>query len=157
MRSRDLTKLLALLLFALFIGALLLTLVAGVRVYSQLVTDKSESDALRYANGLIVNSVKGADAFDAVLAGDGPEGRSLVLVERTDSGTFETRIYGFEGKVLQEYSPEDAPYGPENAIEVMDSQIFGFTFDGSLLQVTTDQGTTDIDLMSSGRRDKAAS
>ncbi len=151
MRAHNLTKILSLALFALFICALLLTLVAGALVYSQLISEKAVTDESRYANGVLVNSVRGADVFDAITEATGPEGEALVLVERTDSGVFETRIYGYEGAIVQEYSPENKDFMPEDAIEIMKSSTFDFQYEDGLLTIETDEGETDIYIRSAGR------
>ena len=69
---------------------------------------RDQADDTRLATGLIANSVRAADSVDAVGAGKGPEGRSLVLTERLDSGTFETRIYAYQGSIVEEYALTDA-------------------------------------------------
>ena len=86
-------RLFTVLLFALFIVALLIAIMTGTGLYRALVEVRDQADDTRLATGLIANSVRAADSVDAVGAGKGPEGRSLVLTERLDSGTFETRIY----------------------------------------------------------------
>lgn len=80
--------------------------------------------------------------------GSGPEGRSLVIVEELQSGTFETRFYLYQGRVLQEYSIAGTPYTPEKASIVADSDTFEFTYSKGLLSVTTDQGTSNVALRS---------
>ena len=112
------------LLFALFIVALLIVIMAGTGLYRALVDVREQADASRLSTGLIANSVRAADAVDAVGAGQGPEGRSLVLTERLDNGTFETRIYAYQGSIVQEYALADAAYTPEKATPIVESQRF---------------------------------
>ena len=59
----------------------------------------------------------------AIAQGQGPEGKSLVVVEPLDSGTYETRFYLYEGKVVQEYSLAGSGYTPEKATEVTASDL----------------------------------
>ena len=111
-------RLFTVLLFALFIVALLIAIMAGTGLYRALVDVREQADASRLATGLIANSVRAADSMDAVGAGKGPEGRSLVLTERLDSGTFETRIYAYQGSIVEEYALADAAYTPEKATPI---------------------------------------
>lgn len=140
----------ALALFALFICALLLSLVAGVRVYDTLIVRSDASDAQRFAEGLVSNSIKGLDSYGAVVSGEGPEGPALLLLESTDAGVFETRIYKHDGSVVLEYTMEGAPFEPSKATELVKSDTFGFTLAPGYLSVVTDMGQTDIALRSGG-------
>ena len=95
-----------------------------------------------------VSNVRAADAVDAIGTGQGPEGRSLVLTERLDSGTFETRIYAYQGSIVEEYTLADAAYTPERATPIVNSELFAFTYENGLLTVDTDDGSVQIALRS---------
>ena len=136
------------LLFALFIVALLIAITAGTGLYRALVDVREQADASRLATGLIANSVRAADAVDAVGAGQGPEGLSLVLTERLDNGTFETRIYAYQGSIVEEYALADAAYTPEKASPIVESQRFAFSYENGLLTVETDDGSVQVALRS---------
>lgn len=138
----------ALALFTLFAVALLLALVAGVRVYAALVSAEDAVEDDRFATGLLVNSVRGADAIDAVGAAAGPQGEALVLTERARGGAFQTRIYMYDGMLMQEYAVQDAPFNPQSATPVLATDSFWFAFDDGLLTIGTDQGTTCVALRS---------
>lgn len=137
-------RLSALVLFALFVVALLLALVAGVGAYSTIVSEGDEISDSRFSHGLILNSVLASDSFDSVQIGCGPEGDALVLVEQTLAGTFETRIYKYKGEILQEYTLAGNAYDPDGATKLLDSATLDFTLDGSLLKVSTDEGLTEV-------------
>ena len=137
----------AIILGALFV-ALLLALIAGVIVYKYITDTQSQANVARESIGLICNAVRANDAEDAIAVGQGPEGRSLVIVEKLDSGTFETRFYLCQGEVLQEYSLAGSPYTPEKANQVAESSSFDFDYSHDLLSVSTDQGTAEIALRS---------
>lgn len=136
------------LLFALFLIALLIALSAGTNLYRTLGDVRDQADTSRIATGLIANSVRAADAVDAIGTGQGPEGRSLVLTERLDGGTFETRIYSYEGVIVEEYAPADAAYTPEKAARIVDSVRFSFSYENGLLTVETDDGSVQVALRS---------
>lgn len=136
------------LLFALFVIALLLAVVAGTNVYRNLNDVRSGADEARLGLTLLANNVRANDAANAIAAGTGPEGRSLVLVERLDSGTYETRIYRHEGNIVEEYALADAAYTPEKAVVICPSDVFDFSYGNGLLTITTDQGSADVALRS---------
>lgn len=146
--GRGFGRLFTALLFALFLIALLVALTAGTDLYRALGDVREQADASRLSTGLIANSVRAADAADAVGTGQGPEGRSLVLTEHLDGGAFETRIYSYEGAIVEEYAPADAAYTPEKASRIVDSVRFSFSYDNGLLTVHTDDGTVQVALRS---------
>lgn len=139
-------KLFPVLLLAVFFIALLMALVTGVFVYRHVSDTQATNVARREGLDLIANIVRANDSTDAIAAGEGPEGRSLVIVEALDSGTYETRIYLYKGKIVQEYSLQGSAYTPDKASEVTDSRTFSFDYTAGLLSITTDQGTSEIAL-----------
>lgn len=146
--SRTADRALMLLLFAVVIFALLGLLALGVNAYRTLAEDRTDASALRQESGLLLNTVRANDAAYAVAVGEGPEGPSLVLVERLDSGTYETRLYAYRGAIMQEYVVAGAEYDSASATQVADSQTFEFSYDetSGLLTVVTDAGEAHIAL-----------
>lgn len=134
------------LLLAVFFAALLMALISGVTVYKAVSANQQASSAQREGAGLICNVVHANDSKGAIAQGQGPEGKSLVVAESLDSGTYETRFYLYEGKVVQEYSLAGSGYTPEKATEVTASDTFDFSYSKGLLTVTTDQGTAEVAL-----------
>lgn len=134
------------LLLCVFFAALLLALIAGVAVYKSTSDTQNRVNAQRESLGLITNVVRANDSTGAIATGEGPEGKSLVIVESLDSGTYETRLYAYEGRILQEYSLASSPYTPEKASVVAESNTFSFNYANGLLAVTTDQGTAEVAL-----------
>ncbi len=133
-------------LLVVFFIALLLALVAGVSVYQSVSAVQTQNNAEREGVGLICNVVRANDAIGSIAAGKGPEGKSLVVVERLDSGTYETRFYLYEGKIVQEYSLASNQYTPEKASEVTESSTFDFAYANGLLSIYTDGGTSEVAL-----------
>lgn len=141
-------KVSALLLFALFVMALALALVAGTQVYGALATMQDQVRGQRLSDNLVVNAVRACDAVDAVAQTEGPEGPALVLVERSDVGVFQTRFFLNDGQLWQQYCGADAPLSTDGATAVVATAEFGFFFEDGLLTVATDQGSACIALHS---------
>ena len=139
-------------LFALFVVALLLAILAGTGVYRALrAADGAASDE-RLSTSLIANAVRATDAAGSVSAAEGPEGPALVLAEHLDSGDYQTRFYLYRGFVVQEYALADAPLAPDAATPVVESASFSFELDegSGLLRVSTDAGEVLVALRSAG-------
>lgn len=144
--SQSIGRLFTILLFVMFIGVLLLAFMAGTSVYKSLSIMDNAANDQRAALSLLANGVRGNDALKSVGVGKGPEGDSLVLTEYYQSGTFETRLYLYEGEVLQEYALAGTDYVPSRAVAIVPSNTFEFTYDNGLLSITTDQGMSQITL-----------
>ncbi len=139
-------RLFPVLLLAVFFLALLMALMTGVFVYRHVSDTQAANLTRREGLDLIANIVRANDSTDSIAAGEGPEGRSLVIVETLDTGTYETRLYLYKGKVVQEYSLQGSAYTPAKASEVTESESFSFDYADGLLSITTDQGTREIAL-----------
>lgn len=144
------------LLFALFVILLLLTLVGGLRSYAAEVASSDQSKATRLSVGFLTNTVRSFDSTGFVGTGNGPEGEALVLAEHTPAGVFETRIYAYQGNLLQEYALAEAPYSPESATVLFPTDEFSFSVDGDLLTIQTQAGTANVALRSADPVDAKA-
>ena len=78
------------------------------------------------------------------------EGPALVLRETLPGGVYETRLYRYDGVIMEEYALADAPYDPEKATAIVVSSVFDFTYRDGLLTLTTDAGTVSVALRSGG-------
>lgn len=131
-------------LFALFVVVLLIAIVIGTNIYKSLYQANGQISEERMATSLLFNTIKTADAQNALEIGRGPEGRALVLNECTSSGTYETRLYLYEGSLVQEYAYDGASYDPRRASPLIETERFDFDYRDGLLTITTDQGQINI-------------
>lgn len=140
-------------LFLVFVCALLLALAAGVGVYRHIHATGLATEKARLAGALVTNVVRSKDAEAAVSLGTAPGGgQSLVLTERLDSGTFETRLYLYDGKLVEEYVPAGTAYDPAHAEPLVAASAFAVELDedAGALRVTCGNTTTFIALRSDG-------
>jgi hypothetical protein len=135
-------------LLAVFFIALLSGLIVGVSMYRYAAQTQMDTDKIRMSTGLLASHIKTNDRENVLGVGQGPEGKSLVLTEPADHGAYETRIYKYEGKIVQEYSLAGSAYTPQRAQVLEESDSFDFQVDGKLLTVTTDGGSVSVALRS---------
>jgi hypothetical protein len=145
-RSNGLQRAFSILLFSVFVVVDLLALAAGTSSYGSITSMQATNDARIMSLGPIMSSVRANDTIGGVEYANGPEGQVLVLVQSDVKGTYETRIYLYEGKILQEYALEGTPYTPNKATVLAESSTFDFSYENGLLTVTTDAGTAKIAL-----------
>ena len=146
--SRNYFVLFEIALFIIIIGLLMVTLGAGVNVYRNISDQRWADEQNRTGLTLIANSVHITDSIDAVGVGVGPEGQALVLTERFSTGAYETRIYLYQGNVVEEYAMAGTPYTPERATPLVQSNSFAFSYADNLLTVNTERGSQQIMLHS---------
>ena len=144
MSSRAFTTL----LMAVFFIILMIGLAGGATMYSSITDTQVRNSNIYQQAGLIANTVHANDTLFSLAKGEGPEGASLVMVEATDDGTYETRLYLYKGHVMEEFALADKPYNPSKATVLFDSDTFEFSLEGKLLTITTDTGTCDITMRS---------
>ena len=130
------------LLFAVIALFLLLALLVGTSAYRAANDVRSSSDNTRLGLSLIANSIRATDGTD------GPEGLALVLTEHLGNGDYETRLYAYQGAIVEEYTRAGTAFTPEKAREIVRSSTFDFTYTDGLLTVHTDQGSTSVALRS---------
>ena len=135
-------------IMAVFFLVMMLALVAGVIIFRGVSERQETANVLRMESGFITNLVRMGDMADAVQTGEGPEGDALVLVTTLPSGVYETRIYHYNGAIVQEYAAAGLPYDPELAVCIVESATFEFSFVNGLLTVTTDDGDFPVALRS---------
>ncbi len=135
-------------LFATFMAIELIAIVIGTMGYRSIHAAQSAEQASSHVLGPIISAVRSNDAEDAVAVGQGPEGRSLVLVNAQDDSTYETRIYLYEGSLVEEYSLAGTAYTPAKATRIATTSTFDFSYENGLLSVFCDQGTARVALRS---------
>ena len=87
---------------------------------------------------------------EKVIEGSLLDGPALVLRETLDSGAFETRLYSYDGTIMEEYALVGSPYNPEGAIPIVKSSKFDFTYRNGLLTIYTDAGQVTVTLRCAG-------
>ena len=179
-RERDFGRVFTGLLFALFVATLLMAILAGTDVYRGLNREGDAADNQRLSLTLLANDVRANDQIDAVacawvteegvdmVVAQGREelglpeaagasdtrclldGPALVLRETLPSGVYETRLYRYDGVIMEEYALADAPYDPSKATAIVRSSVFDFSYGGGLLTIVTDAGQTSVALRAAG-------
>lgn len=138
--AKDSQQLFAGVLMVVFLALLLIALVLGVVVYRHVAGIQLQTSQERLGLQLVANYVRANDVDGAVTAGEGPEGPSLVLIERIEDASYETRIYLSDGTIVEEYAIPGRPYAPERANKIAESSIFAFSIEDGMVTIETDQG-----------------
>lgn len=120
-------------LFAVFLVVDIIAVVLGTDAYAAIHRRYQEDEQAQAVLGPVIAAVRANDTQGALGVGTGPEGRSLVLIESLDTGTYETRIYLWQGKIVEEYALAGAAYTPQKATVLAEATSFDFSYSKGLL------------------------
>lgn len=156
-RNRGL-RVYALALMGVFFVVLMIGLVAGVVMYRSIASSQARASELDMQAGIVASAVHAGDVHDALGVGQGPEGDALVLVDSISGSTYETRIYQYQGHLVQEYALAGHDYRPQDANELLEAEDFGFQIDGGLVTFEIDGRSFDLYVRSAqdGTREEPA-
>ena len=121
--------------------------IAGLRFVSDANAGATE---VSVTCGVLSNSIKANDSHGSIYVGEGPEGDSLVMrrLVPTLGLSYETRIYLYQGFVVQEFGLEGRPYAPQDATKLVASKAFSVSIDGGAVHASTDDEDVTVALRS---------
>ena len=146
-RAEKLAPTAALALYLVLLGTVLALAAVGGRLYGILSDSRAANDARRASLTYVTARLRAADAAGAVRIEQGPNSDALVL---TDGSGYETRLYIYNGALVEEYAAENTVYMPTVAEKVAETKTFTVVQDGAQYIITTDDGEAHVTLHSAG-------
>lgn len=131
-------------LFVLMLGCVLMLAMFGARVYGALTESQNRNKATRASLSYVAAHLRAADKTGAISVEPGPQGDALVLSDIEKDTGYETRIYVYDGQLVEEYTAEQNEFDPESAQAIAQTDTFTVTEEGGLVTVTTDQGSVRV-------------
>ena len=150
-RAEKLAPAAALALYLVLLGTVLALAAVGGRLYGVLSDSRAANDARRASLTYVTARLRAADAADAVTVAQGPHGDVLVLA---DGSGYETRLYVYNGALVEEYAAENTDFMPAAAEKVAETKTFTVVQNGVQYIITTDDGEAHVTLHSAGRVDE---
>ena len=136
---------------ALFLAGFLLLVILGAQTYRNTTGGQSGNAQTRALLAYVASVVRANDAAGAVYPAEnpGPEETAVLVVE--DGSGYASRIYRYQGYLVEDYAETSAPYDPENAMKIGETGRFGLEYhpEEAVLLVETDQGTARLHLRAS--------
>ena len=135
--QHQLNGLMALLLFGVFAACVLAVLLTGANAYRRLTQRDQEAYLRRTCVQYLATRVRQADSRDCVSVERFGGADALVLTE-TD-GSYTTRIYCYDGWLMELYAAADADMEPQDGEKVLELSSLRLTLeDGALTADTVD-------------------
>ncbi len=135
--QHQLNGLMALLLFGVFAACVLAVLLTGANAYRRLTQRDQEAYLRRTCVQYLATRVRQADSRDRISVESFGGADALVLTE-TD-GSYTTRIYCYDGWLMELYAAADADMEPQDGEKVLELSSLRLTLeDGALTADTVD-------------------
>lgn len=127
-----------LLLFGVFSACVLAVLLTGAQAYRRLTDRDGERFARRTAVQYVATRVRQSDSLDSVAVEDFRGISALVLREE---GGYTTRIYCYDGYLMELYAAQEDLMVPGDGERIMASQGLELSLEKGLLTVTATDGS----------------
>ena len=134
---------------ALFLAGFLLLVILGARTYRNTTAAQDTNYQTRALLAYISSVTRAGDMSGEVsVRTDGPQEQDVLVVG--DGSGYASRIYRYEGYLVEDYAEADAPYDPKDAMKIGKTEIFLAEWSGheNLLHVTTQAGSVFVHLRS---------
>ena len=131
-----------------FLGCFLLLVLFGTRSYRQVALRQSANNQHRALLSYLQTVTRSSETEIAV--GEGEYGTMLTVADG-DTG-FGTRIYIYEGELVEDYGKLSSALMPKGATHIAETKSFEIEeVRDDLLQITTDEGSVYIHIREGGR------
>lgn len=128
-------------LFTLISLLSLLLVIFGSSIYHAVEQSRTADNVERAGTAYLASRIAASDSVDALSRAQGPEGDMLVISEQVNGQILETRLYLYQGQLLEDYALSGTAINPHGATPIVSTEVFSFSYDDGLLSVRTSSGT----------------
>lgn len=147
-QQHPIENLMALVLFAVFAVSVLGVLLLGADSYHRLTERDQKTYQRRTCSQYIATRVRQADRLDAIRISSFGEGDCLTFSEEVDGVRYLTRVYCWNGTLMELLTEETATLSPEYGEAIMEAQSLSAVLADGMLTVTvqTESGDSTLTL-----------
>ena len=137
--------LMALILFGVFSVCILLLLLTGADVYKSLTTRDNDVYSYRTASQYISTKVRQNDIRGMISVEDFGGEDALVLCEDIEGYIYETKLYCYDGYLMELFCEEGSELNPEDGEKILEVTSAQFSMEGSMViaDITMPDGTEE--------------
>ena len=125
----------ALLVFCVFAGGILSVLLSGASAYRRL----TERDQMAYDSRTclqyVATKIRQVSTPDCVLLSEFGDGDALVIVQDYDGSEYWTRVYCYDGWLMELFTSAAGDFTPEDGEKIMEAESLTLMRTGDLLRV----------------------
>ena len=133
MKKKSMSGVLVLLIFAVFTVSVLLVLLSGADTVKKLTQRDQNTYHHRTAVQYLTTKVRQSDQSGAVSVGETDGCSTLVLTEKIDGITYETRIYCYDGWLRELYTTAAAVVPPAVGTPILEAESLALGREGDVL------------------------
>ena len=126
---------LALMIFGVFAACVLLVLLMGADAYQRMTERDRMTYEERTAVQYLTTRVRQSDGAEGVAVIDFQGLDALVLREKTEDEVYETRLYCYDGWLMELYASADAELSPSDGGRILQAKEMDLSMEDGLLQV----------------------
>lgn len=130
--KHNIDSLAALLLFAVFAACVLAVLLTGARAYRDITQRDRDAYNARIAAQYVAQRVRQADSLYGVAVEDFGGVQALVLGAGEE---YVTRVYCYDGALMELYCPADGSFGPEDGDKVVEASEMSLSMEDGVLDI----------------------
>lgn len=134
MKKSNLTGVLVLLVFAVFMVSVLLVLLSGANTVQSLTHRDQRTYHHRTAVQYVTTRIRQADSHGAVAVDNAEEISTLILTEKIENVPYETRVYCYDGYLREMFCEAGIVLPPEFGEEILPMEAFQVVLDGSSIR-----------------------
>lgn len=139
-RKHNIDSLIALVLFGVFATCILSVLLTGADAYRRLTARDQESFATRTCLQYVVTKVRQAGSGENVYLSDFDGVNTLCISENISERTFVTRIYCYDGWLMEIFSSSTKECHPDEGEEVLRADGLDFKLEDGILTIELADG-----------------
>ncbi|MCR5388399.1 MAG: DUF4860 domain-containing protein [Lachnospiraceae bacterium] len=147
-RENSIPGVFVLIAFGVFVAAILLVLMYGVKIYRECVERDSDSFETRTVSQYLVTKVRHADENGAISVGsfsdDYKDIDTLFIKETFDGEEYVTRVYCRDGYIMELFAEEAEEVDPDEGNEVIECKSLSFSKDKNMISATIVDDTDTV-------------
>lgn len=126
-KERSLSTIAALLLFAIFATGVFVVLLTGAKVYRTLAQRDASAYDSRTSSQYLASKLRQAPSPDAVSVSEFGGAEALVITQVIDGDAYTTRIYCYDGWLMELFSVADGEFSPGDGEKVLPASNLSVT------------------------------
>ena len=134
MKKHNLTGVLVLLIFAVFMVSILLVLLSGADTVQRLTERDQRTYHQRTAVQYITTRIRQADRTGSICADNTRDPSTLILTELIDGNSYQTRVYCWDGYLRDMFCQAGAELPPEFGEEILPMNDFSVSCSNALVR-----------------------
>ena len=133
-KPKRINSLMALMIFGAFAVCIFIVVISGADLYKKLINKDSDSFNMRTVGQYITTRIHQADLYDDIGVEDFCGTDAVVIKEEIDGEVYKTRLYCYDGYLMELFGMDDIMLMPEDGEIVMEVDDISFSLEDGILK-----------------------